>query len=240
MEGEELVTLELALGVAAALLAVRLWAFRRAEAALAAGVMRISQASAAGDARGLRSALRGLAGKVPFGDWSPDWLRALDSPAQSARQEALEKAQASSVRRVVRRAARGQALDLTALAVLAGLGAFANSAWPVSSWFWSLGGLLVVLLIGSVILRGALGHSVRSALETLRKLLGDEGVGALPVGDRGDGARSTCERCGGALEARTVYVRQGDGDRALEASFCADCGTWTGVWPAGDFRNPSP
>lgn len=230
MQGEGIVSIELAVGAAALVLGARLFALIQATRGVPDAHREILDALTGGDPTAIQNKTRGLGYRSPYADLASLLIQASqrDAVNSAERAEMLTRATGVAKRRFMRRTQQGQAMDLVALAVAFGIIAFARGGFPAGPLFWSLGGAVIVLLLSSLVARTQLKASVLGSIESLRSTL--ETRPPLPsLSDE----PAECFWCGGKTERRTFEIRERDSDTAVHVpgSFCSDCGKLVATLP---------
>lgn len=230
MQGEGIVSIELAVGAAAFVLGARLFSLIQATRGVPDAHGQIVEALQSGDARQLQNKARGLVYTTPYADLASRLIETsqregLDS---DERAQALERAAKAARRQFVRRTQQGQALDLVALAVAMGIVAFARGGLPAGPVFWSLGGAVVILLLSSLVARAQLKASVLGTLESLRSTL----VTRPQLPSLSDGPID-CFWCGARTRQVVFDVREKDTSEftRVHASLCGECGKLVATLP---------
>jgi hypothetical protein len=223
VEGEGIVSIELAVGAAAFVLGARLFALIQATRGVPDAHGQLLEALTGGDLGKVQKKARGLGYRTPYADMAGLLIEASQREAESAeeRRKMLDRAAGVARRRFIRRTQQGQAMDLVAFAVGFGIIAFARSALPAGPVFWSLGGAVMTLLLSSLVARAKLRASVLGSLESLRGIL--ETRPQLP--SLSDGPID-CFWCGSKTDRKVFDVREKDAPESVHVlgAFCGECG----------------
>ena len=233
MNGENIVSIELAVGAAAFVLGARLFALIQATRGVPDAHRQVVDTLSSGDLTVLESKARGLRYTNPYGELAGQLIEATRreaaSPAQ--REERLDRSAGIARRRLMRRTQQGQAMDLVAVSVALGIAVFARSGLPAGPLFWSLAGAVMILLLSSIAARAQLQASVLDALEALRSAL----VARPQLPSLSDGPVD-CFWCGERTDQRTYDIldpKSGDKERVL-ATICGACGKFVATIPADE------
>lgn len=233
MQGEGIVSIELAVGAAAFVLGARLFALIQATRGVPDAHRQILDALTGGDPTAVQNKTRGLGYRSPYADLASLLIQASQRDAESTaeRAEMLKRATGVAQRRFMRRTQQGQAMDLVALAVALGIITFARGGLPAGPLFWSLSGAVMILLLSSLVARTQLKASVLGSLESLRSTL--ETRPQLPsLSDE----PVECFWCGGKTERRLFEIRENKSDAIVHVvgTFCSDCGKLVATLPLED------
>lgn len=227
------------------------WAVLAAALVLGARLLSLIQASRGVDQahRKLRDTLsreglegaereaQGLGYRNPFGEIAGELLNAAQREAHSdgQRSEFVQRARSTVRGQWTRRIAQGRALDLFALVVGGVVVAFAPQALPTGPLFWSCGGAMPILLLGTFVARGQLLANLLRAADGLTETLI-----ARPMLPSLSGSPIPCLWCGEATrEALVDVVEPALAQPRARAMLCAFCGKLVASVEALEDESPS-
>lgn len=227
MDREGLISIEISALAAALVLALRLFSLLGARGALERQEKVARDALSTGDPQAIRAAIRRLAARVPYGDWTSELLAATENADKTQRKETLARAAAAARRRIRRVTSRGLALDWVVLAVTLGLGAFAREALRVGPLVLGLGAVIIVTLVASLLARAALGRSVLAALAQVESQLVERSLDVETLAL----SETQCPWCGAETRSRPASLRfeengseENDADVEISLVGCPQCG----------------
>jgi hypothetical protein len=219
LAGDSITSIELAMGGAVAILGARTINLFRAASAVPQVHAELLNALKSDDPQ-LERIVRRLGFRSPYAEVAGTLIRAARNESQDERQRALQAACHSARAQVARRFQRDQSLDLIAIAVAIGLGAFAREGLPEGTWFWGLAAALIVVLVVGLAARARLRSRIDDSLERLA-----ESIAQRPSAPPRPPLRTShCPTCGHELTRGTVTLQLARGTEPATALLCDSCG----------------
>jgi len=238
VQSESINSIEIAVGAATFVLGTRLFSLIQATRGVPSAHRQVLADVASGDLGALENRARGIRYVNPYGEAASDLVNASQREGTPEKRiEHLGRSALIAEKRIIRSTQQGQGMDIAALAVGCGILVFAREALPTGPLFWSLMGAMMILLLASVVARGALKLSILGSVEALRKTLVSR-----PQLPSFSGGPMPCLWCGGKTEQApyTLSKLNSPESETIQGTSCAECGKFVATLDCELSSRPAP